>query len=114
MSKRPNTIDRFDVMTFSINDETRADEDLYELEGNIGVKTDSRDSGLTITIAGVAPVKMADGVTVAVGSPIKNDGAGLGTLATVAGEAYVGFSLDAIASTSDDYIRMSVAPANLV
>lgn len=61
----------------------------------------------------LVPVKMADGLTLAAMTPIKNDGTGVG-VAALAGEAYVGYLRNAISATSNDYAEVIVDPGNLI
>lgn len=118
MSKSGYCDEHHVIETWTINDATLATEPIYNVYQNIGVVYNSRDGeGITIALDGIISVKLEDGETVVLGTPLKNNNLGNPTDTAVvagAGEPYFGYAMEAITTADGDFVTCMVNPGNLI
>lgn len=118
MSKSGYCDEHHVIETWTINDATLAMEPIYNVYQNLGVIYNSRDKeGITVALDGVISVKLLDGETVVLGTPLKNNNLGNPSdeaAVALAGEAYFGYALEAITVADGDYVTCMVNPGNLI
>jgi hypothetical protein len=74
-----------------------------------GVVINSRDKAQTVAMLGVVPVKVLDGVNIAVGQAVSSNTNGLAIPSAPAADI-IGYALDAVTGADGDYIRVFLNP----
>ncbi len=116
MSKLPYSSEHHCLESWTVDlaqDPSASTKEEYTLTGNVGVAYRCRESGYTLHLSGIAPVKVADGQTFTQFTPLKNDGSDA-VVPALAGEAYVGYALQDITASSGDYVAIMINPGNLI
>jgi hypothetical protein len=74
-----------------------------------GVIVNSRDKAITLAMLGVVPVRVQDGVTIAVGQAVSANPNGYAIPADLAMDT-LGYAIDGVTASSSDYIRIFLNP----